>query len=146
MSRMIFVNLPVAHLGESIEFFSKLGFEFNPQFTDETATCMIIGESNFVMLLTREKYSGFTPGLEICDTAKSSEVIVCLSAESRAEVDAIIEKGDRRRRQQLPRARGIQFHVRPCFPGSGWTHLGISVDGCCRYAAGRLINRPFRRR
>jgi len=92
MSRMIFVNLPVAHLGESIEFFSKLGFEFNPQFTDETATCMIIGESNFVMLLTREKYSGFTPGLEICDTAKSSEVIVCLSAESRAEVDAIIEK------------------------------------------------------
>ncbi len=92
MSRMMFVNLPVADLGKSIEFFSRLGFEFNPQFTDETATCMIIGEDNFVMLLTREKYTSFTPGLEICDPGKSSEVIVCLSAESRAEVDALVDK------------------------------------------------------
>lgn len=92
MSRKIFVNLPVADLGKSVEFFSWLGFDFNPQFTDETATCMIIGESNFVMLLTNDKYKSFTPGLEICDTYKSSEVIVCLSAESREEVDAMIEK------------------------------------------------------
>lgn len=92
MSRMMFVNLPVADLGKSIEFFSRLGFEFNPQFTDETATCMIIGESNFVMLLTREKYISFTPGLEICETGNSSEVIVCLSAASRDEVDALVEK------------------------------------------------------
>ncbi|QIL91138.1 glyoxalase/bleomycin resistance/extradiol dioxygenase family protein [Microbulbifer sp. SH-1] len=92
MSRMMFVNLPVADLGKSIEFFSQLGFEFNPQFTDETATCMIVGESNFVMLLTREKFSGFAPGLEICDTGKSTEVLVCLSADSRAEVDALLSK------------------------------------------------------
>ncbi|WP_193162362.1 VOC family protein [Microbulbifer hainanensis] len=92
MSRMMFVNLPVSDLGKSIEFFSRLGFEFNPQFTDDTATCMIIGESNFVMLLTREKFSSFTPDLEICDTGKSTEVLVCLSAESRAEVDALIDK------------------------------------------------------
>lgn len=92
MSRMMFVNLPVSDLGKSIEFFSQLGFEFNPQFTDETATCMIVGESNFVMLLTGEKFSSFTPGLEICDTAKSAEVLVCLSAESRSEVDALMDK------------------------------------------------------
>ncbi|MCK7596479.1 VOC family protein [Microbulbifer sp. CAU 1566] len=92
MSRMMFVNLPVTDLGKSIEFFSQLGFEFNPQFTDETATCMIVGESNFVMLLTREKFLGFTPGLEICDTGKSTEVLVCLSAASRAEVDALLDK------------------------------------------------------
>ncbi|TLM79359.1 VOC family protein [Microbulbifer harenosus] len=92
MSRMMFVNLPVADLGKSIEFFSQLGFEFNPQFTDETATCMIVGESNFVMLLTREKFSGFAPGLKICDTGKSTEVLVCLSADSRAEVDAMLSK------------------------------------------------------
>lgn len=92
MSRKMFVNLPVADLGKSIEFFSRLGFEFNPQFTDDTATCMVIGESNFVMLLNREKFGSFTPGLEICDTDTSTEVLVCLSADSREEVDALIEK------------------------------------------------------
>ncbi|SEA10950.1 VOC family protein [Microbulbifer marinus] len=92
MSRKMFVNLPVADLGKSIEFFSRLGFEFNPKFTDDTATCMIVGESNFVMLLTREKFLSFTPGLEICDTNKSTEVLVCLSAESRAEVDGLLDK------------------------------------------------------
>ncbi|WP_346837820.1 VOC family protein [Microbulbifer sp. SAOS-129_SWC] len=92
MSRKMFVNLPVADLGKSIEFFSRLGFEFNPKFTDDTATCMIIGESNFVMLLTREKFLSFTPDLEICDTGKSTEVLVCLSAESRAEVDRLLDQ------------------------------------------------------
>jgi uncharacterized protein len=56
MSRKIFVNLPVHHLKKSIEFFTKLDFTFNPQFTDETATCMIVGEDIFVMLLTRDKF------------------------------------------------------------------------------------------
>ncbi|WGL15898.1 VOC family protein [Microbulbifer bruguierae] len=92
MSRMMFVNLPVTDLGKSVEFFSELGFEFNPRFTDETATCMIIGESNFAMLLTHEKFLSFTPGLAICDTRTSTEVLVCLSAESRAEVDALLDK------------------------------------------------------
>lgn len=92
MSRMMFVNLPVSDLGKSIDFFSRLGFEFNPKFTDETATCMIVSETNFVMLLTREKFSSFTPGLDICDTGKSAEVLVCLSADSRAEVDTLLDK------------------------------------------------------
>ncbi|WP_308365793.1 MULTISPECIES: VOC family protein [unclassified Microbulbifer] len=92
MSKKIFVNLPVADLGKSIEFFSRLGFDFNAQFTDETATCMVISDSIFVMLLTREKFSSFTPGMEICDTGKSTEVLICLSADSREEVDALISK------------------------------------------------------
>jgi hypothetical protein len=92
MSRKIFVNLPVADLGKSIEFFAQLGFSFNAQFTDETATCMVISDSIFVMLLTREKFSSFTPDTSICDARKSTEVLVCLSADSREAVDALIGK------------------------------------------------------
>ncbi|MGL6161196.1 VOC family protein [Microbulbifer sp.] len=92
MSKKIFVNLPVADLGKSIEFFSRLGFDFDARFTDETATCMVISDSIFVMLLTREKFSSFTPDMEICDTSRSTEVLICLSADSREEVDALISK------------------------------------------------------
>jgi predicted lactoylglutathione lyase len=60
MARQIFVNLPVKNLNKSIEFFTKLGFSFNQQFTDETATCMIVGEDIFVMLLTEAKFKAFT--------------------------------------------------------------------------------------
>jgi predicted lactoylglutathione lyase len=89
MSRKIFVNLPVRNLKNSVEFFTQLGFTFNPQFTDETATCMIVSDDIFVMLLTNEKFRGFTPN-EICDARKSTEVLVCLSDGSRAEVDAMV--------------------------------------------------------
>jgi predicted lactoylglutathione lyase len=91
MSTNIFVNLPVKNLQQSIKFFTHLGFQFNPQFTDETATCMIVSESIFVMLLTHEKFKGFTPK-EICDATKSTEVLMCLSSESREAVDAMIRK------------------------------------------------------
>lgn len=86
MSTQIFVNLPVKNLQQSIEFFTQLGFQFNPQFTDETATCMIVSETIFVMLLTYEKFKTFTPNT-ICDAKKSTEVLVCLSVESREAVD-----------------------------------------------------------
>ncbi|MHC5744516.1 MAG: VOC family protein [Nostoc sp.] len=91
MSTQIFVNLPVKNLNQSIEFFTQLGFEFNPQFTDETATCMIVSENIFVMLLTYEKFKTFTPK-EICDATKSTEVLVCLSSDSREQVDEIVRK------------------------------------------------------
>jgi predicted lactoylglutathione lyase len=91
MSTQIFVNLPVKDLKQSIDFFTQLGFQFNPQFTDETATCMIVSESIFVMLLTHEKFKTFTPNA-ICDATKSTEVLVCLSAESRAAVDDMVHK------------------------------------------------------
>ena len=91
MATKIFVNLPVKSLKRSVEFFTNLGFSFNPQFTDDTATCMIVSDDIFVMLLTEAKFKTFTPK-EICDTTKSTEVLVCLSIESRENVDAMVRK------------------------------------------------------
>jgi predicted lactoylglutathione lyase len=91
MATKIFVNLPVKDLRKSVEFFTQLGFTFNPRFTDETATCMIVAEDIFVMLLTEEKFKTFTPK-KICDATESTEVLVCLSCESRAKVDEMVRK------------------------------------------------------
>jgi len=87
----IFVNLPVKHLSKSTEFFKKLGFNFNAQFTDETAACMIVSEDIFVMLLTKDKFKTFTPQ-EICDATKSTEVLLCLSSDSRDKVNEMVRK------------------------------------------------------
>jgi uncharacterized protein len=91
MATKIFVNLPVKNLNKSIEFFTKLGFSFNQQFTDETATCMIVTDDIFVMLLTEPKFKTFTPK-EICDAKKYTEALVCLSLEDRAKVDEMVRK------------------------------------------------------
>ncbi|HUX65474.1 VOC family protein [Sulfuricella sp.] len=91
MATQIFVNPPVKDLNKSVEFFTQLGFTFNPQFTDETATCMIVAADIFVMLLTEEKFKTSTPK-EICDATKSTEVLVCLSLASRPEVDEMVHK------------------------------------------------------
>ena len=91
MATKIFVNLPAKDLNKTIEFFTKLGFTFNPQFTDESATCMIVGEDIFVMLLVEKFFKIFTKK-EICDTTKDTEVIIALSAESREKVDQMINK------------------------------------------------------
>ena len=87
----IFVNLPVKDLNKTVEFFTKLGFTFNPQFTDENATCMIVGKDIFVMLLVEKFFKTFTKK-EISDTTKNTEAIVALSAQSREEVDQMMEK------------------------------------------------------
>jgi predicted lactoylglutathione lyase len=91
MKTKIFVNLPVKDLNKTIWFFTKLGFKFNPQFTDENATCMIIGDDIFVMLLVEKFFKTFTKK-EICDTSKNTEVIVGLSADSREKVDQMMSK------------------------------------------------------
>jgi predicted lactoylglutathione lyase len=91
MRTKIFVNLPVKDLQKSVEFFTKLGFSFNAQFTDDTATCMIVSEDIFVMLLTHDKFKTFTPK-DICDATKSTEVLVCLSVESREKVDDLVRQ------------------------------------------------------
>ncbi len=91
MSNQIFVNLPVIDLDRSKEFFTKLGYSFNAQFTDENAACMIVSDSIYVMLLTHDFFQTFTPK-EICDATKSTEVLVCLSFESREKVDETIRK------------------------------------------------------
>jgi predicted lactoylglutathione lyase len=72
-------------------FFSKLGFTFNSQFTDATAACMVVSEDIYVMLLTQDKFKSFTPK-QICDATKSTEVLVCLSSEGRAEIDELVRK------------------------------------------------------
>lgn len=91
MSTQIFVNLPVKDLDRSVEFFSSLGYKFNPMFTDETATCMIVSETIYVMLLTEKKFSAFTKK-PVADAKRSTECIICLSADSKEKVDEIISK------------------------------------------------------
>jgi predicted lactoylglutathione lyase len=91
MATQIYVNLPVKNLDKSVAFFTALGFKFNPQFTDENATCMIVGENIYVMLLVESYFKTFTPKT-IADAKKSTEVLLCLSCDSRAEVDAQVAK------------------------------------------------------
>ena len=91
MATKIFVNLPVKELKRSMDFFTKLGYKFNPQFTDETAACMIVSDDIYVMLLTHPKFKESTPKA-ICDAAKSTEVLVCLSCESRDNVNDMVRK------------------------------------------------------
>lgn len=91
MSRMIFVNLPVRDLAKSRAFLEALGAANEPKFTDETAACMTLSESIHVMLLTHEKFSQFTPR-PVADATAGSEVLLCLSAESRESVDTAVER------------------------------------------------------
>lgn len=91
MSRQIFVNLPVHNLERSIKFFRSLGFEFEPKFTDEKAACMVIGEHIFAMLLVDVFFSTFTRK-EICDATRHTEVLVCITCESREQVDDTVRK------------------------------------------------------
>ena len=91
MPQMIFVNLPVKDLDRSVEFFTRLGFRFNPQFTDENATCMIVSDTIYVMLLREEDFRTFTPK-EVCDSTRHTEVLVALSSESREAVDEMVRK------------------------------------------------------
>jgi uncharacterized protein len=91
MSRQIYVNLAVQDLDRSVEFFTALGFTFNPQFTDETATCMIVGDDAFVMLLVESRFKDFTTK-ELADPSSATEAIVAVSAESREEVDELADR------------------------------------------------------
>jgi len=91
MSTKIFVNLPVKDLNRSKDFFTKLGFSFNKQFTDENAGCMVITDDIYAMLLTEPFFKNFTKK-EIADARKSTEAIVALGVESRARVDELADK------------------------------------------------------
>lgn len=105
MAKKIFVNLPVRHLDRSIEFFQRLGFTFNAQFTDETAACMVISDDSYAMLLTETKFKEFTPK-EIADATKTTEVLTCLSVDSKDEVNRSLLRPWRTARRK---------------PGSPWT-------------------------
>ena len=91
MSTQIFVNLPVKDLKKSMRFFEAIGLRNNPQFTDETAACMVVSEDIYVMILTEPKFKSFTPKA-VADATKTSEVLIALSRDSRGEVDDIVAK------------------------------------------------------
>jgi predicted lactoylglutathione lyase len=91
MHKQIFVNLPVKDLKRSMTFFKALGLSFDPQFTNEQGACLVIGENIFAMLLVEDFFQGFT-SKAIVDAAQSTEVLVCLSCESRVEVDDLVAK------------------------------------------------------
>lgn len=91
MATKIFVNLPVKDLNKSIEFFRKIGFPHNPQFTDETAACIVVSEDIYVMLLTHPKFREFT-NKEISDSTRTAEVILALSTTSKEQVSETVEK------------------------------------------------------
>jgi len=87
-----FVNLPVKDLSRTTDFFAKLGFSFDPQFTDENATRMIVSDDTSVMLVAEPFFKGFITPQDIADTSRSKEVIVGLSTESREQVDDLADK------------------------------------------------------
>jgi uncharacterized protein len=91
MASQIFVNIPVKDLKKSIAFFTALGFTFNAQFTDETATCMIISDNIFVMLLVEKRFKEFTKK-KLSDAKKTTEMIIALDAKSKTEVEEIVSK------------------------------------------------------
>jgi len=91
MSKLIFVNLPVADLPAAKAFYEAIGFTNNPMFTDETAACMVLTDTIHVMLLTHQKFAQFTPKT-IADARTTSEVLICISADSREAVDDITGK------------------------------------------------------
>jgi uncharacterized protein len=90
-TKKIFVNLPVKDLPRAKEFFGKLGFDFNAEFSDDTGACMVVSEHAYVMLLTHGKFKAFAPNA-IADANKSTEVLVALSCENRGKVDELVAK------------------------------------------------------
>ena len=119
MSKMIFINLPVADLEKSIAFYEALGFTKNPMFSDETAACMVISEDIYTMLLTEPKFKEFTPKA-IADTLTTCEVLVCLSCDSRAQVDELIGKA---------KAAGATLYAEAKDYGFMYQHSFQDLDG-----------------
>ncbi len=92
MKTSIFVNIAVRDLDKSKAFFEKLGFTFNPQFTDETAASMVVDNNIYFMLLTEQKFQSFIKDRAISDTSLTTEALYALTVDSREEVDAFIDK------------------------------------------------------
>lgn len=119
MSKQIYVNLPVKDLNKSVEFFTKLGFTFNPQFTDENATCMIIGENIFAMLLVEKFFKTFT-NKAISDATKTTEVLIAIDVESKAKVDEMVKKA---------KAAGGTIYMEAKDHGWMYQHSFADLDG-----------------
>lgn len=129
MVKQIFLTLPVAHLHKSIAFFEALGFSPNPQFSDETAACIVINEHTSVMLGTHDKFRAFTPKA-VCDTSQAIEVLISLSCDTRERVDELVAKA---------LAAGGTTHDAPEDLGFMYSHSFIDLDG---HGWGVLYMRP----
>ena len=119
MNKQIFLNVPVADLPKSMAFFKALGYSLNPQFTGDTAACVVISETISVMLLTHAKFREFTPKA-ICDTTRAVELLINLSCESRQEVDDLVAKA--------VAAGGSTYDKAEDF-GFMYTHSFVDLDG-----------------
>jgi len=119
MINQIFLTLPVADLQKSVSFFKALGFTHNPQFSDDTAACIVINDTTSVMLGTHAKFREFTPKA-ICDTSQAVEVLISLSCESRALVDELVAKA---------LAAGGSTYDQPADLGFIYSHSFIDLDG-----------------
>jgi len=92
MATNIFVNLPIKNLEKTKEFFTKLGYSFNQQFSDDKAACLVIAENIYAMLITEPFFKTFISNKEISDTSKTKEVLIALSADSRQQVNELADK------------------------------------------------------
>ena len=119
MTRQIFVNLPIANMERSKAFFSALGFTFNPQFTNEQGACMVIAENIYAMLLVKPFFQTFID-TDIADATRVTEVLTCLSCDSRAEVDELVKKAV---------AAGGKPHRQPQDHGFMYGHGFHDLDG-----------------
>ena len=119
MATKVFINLPVKNLDRSVSFFTQLGYSFNPQLTDEKASCMIISDSIFAMLLTEPYFQTFTKK-QICDAKASTEMLIALDANSREEVQQMVEKA---------RKLGATIYSEPQDHGWMYQHSFADLDG-----------------
>jgi predicted lactoylglutathione lyase len=119
VSRKIFVNLPIANMERSKAFFTALGFTFNPQFTNDQGACMVIAEDIYAMLLVKPFFQTFIE-TDIADATRTTEVLTCLSCDSREEVDAFVKKAV---------AAGGKAHRQPQDHGFMYGHGFTDPDG-----------------
>ena len=129
MNKQIFLNVPVADLPKSMAFFKALGYSLNPQFTGDTAACVVISETISVMLLTHAKFREFTPKA-ICDTTRAVELLINLSCESRQEVDDLVAKAVAAGGSTYDKAEDFGFMYTHSFvdpDGHGWGLFHMSA-------------------
>ena len=119
MVNQVFLTLPVADLQKSIAFFKALGFAHNPQFSDETAACIVINDNLSVMLGTHEKFRTFTPKA-VCDTSQAVEVLISLGCDTRERVDELVAKA---------LAAGGTTYDEPEDLGFMYSHSFVDLDG-----------------
>lgn len=119
MSKQLFVNLPVADLSRSVDFFGALGFDFDPRFASDDGACFVINDDIRVMLTTHARFRDFTPKA-ICDTSQAVEVLLSIGCETREQVDEMVAKA---------LAAGGSTYDEPEDFGFMYTHSFVDPDG-----------------